>query len=196
MPSPSQILRLSARHNGCSSFIPFGQGSVIANTPTRITPQGGGRGICFGLSVAWLEAHLKNTSVNFTADAQNYLGSNVFSRAHLFWENQNSPMWLRLTGLKFIDNEEFDDMQEFTDFVNGSLRTRYCLVKVRKHAMAACGSLLGGITFFDPNAGIVHTSTSRNMARCLSEYFSDLQIKTMYQRVPQNRVILNVDRFK
>ncbi len=186
----------AARRNGCS-FIPFDQGRLIDKAPAYIPPPGGGDGICYGLAVAWLEASLKNTSFNFTANARNYMGSNVFARAHLFWCNQrNSQMWKDLTGLSYLDDKVVYDMRALTRFVGGALRKRYCLIKLPGHSMAAWGSIPSGVTFFDSNSGIVYSANKESIAQCLHEYFYAPTLQTLYNQLPQDKVTFLIERFK
>ncbi|MEJ1407574.1 MAG: YopT-type cysteine protease domain-containing protein [Candidatus Sedimenticola sp. (ex Thyasira tokunagai)] len=189
---PRQSMAAAAKSNGCS-YSSFNQMQVINEAPANIGQRGGG--ICYGLAVTWLESKLKGNSEGFLDNAKDIEGSSIFARSHLFWRNQDTAMWKQLTGLSYVENKKFDETKTFANWISGSFGMRYFLVHVRGHTMAACGSMFKGVEFFDPNAGIVSSRRSNNIAKCLSDYFATEKIKEAYEAHPQNRVILNVERF-
>lgn len=72
-------------------------------------------------------------------------------------------------------------MRSFVEWLMAATGKRYFLLHVPKHAMAAVGSKFGTCHFFDPNCGIVSSSSSKALAGCLTEFFSNDKIKTVYQ---------------
>jgi hypothetical protein len=205
---PINAMTAAAAASGCT-YTPFSQGRLLERIGDALAPiadDDGGNGICFGLAVAWLEQKIKGEQANFVAHTNAFQNSPIASRSHLFWRNQNDDMWKTLAGLSAAKDDEGSDktrnftMDEdaaaFTSWLAAARRTRYFMVGVPKHAMAAYGSKMGTVAFFDPNAGIVSSMSSSRLAACLSAYFAVDKIKNAYKRSPQNRVILDVKKFK
>jgi len=72
-------------------------------------------------------------------------------------------------------------MEAFCAWLSAAFGKRYFMVSVPNHAMAAVGSRTGVYSFFDPNCGIVSSSSARDLATCLYRYFSNATIKTAYK---------------
>lgn len=72
-------------------------------------------------------------------------------------------------------------MRSFVEWLMAATGKRYFLLHVPRHAMAAVGSKFGTCHFFDPNCGVVSSSSSKALAACLTEFFSDDKIKTVYR---------------
>lgn len=212
MKTVVQMMTEAAEQNNCS-YKAFSQ--MVPVTAAGLAPDDGGGGICYGLAVVWLEEKLKanmksgtlgnKTSATFLANANNH-GSQVFARSHLFFKNQLSGDWQEQTGLSPAKDEGgtakrkvFNaayDLGEFCDWLCAALGDRYFLIHVRGHTMAAVGSSLGRIQFFDPNGGIVSTRFKSRMVGCLTTYFANDRIKESYRTVGTNRLDLAVEKFR
>jgi hypothetical protein len=205
---PINAMTGAAAASRCT-YTPFSQVQLLDLIGAAMSPiaaDAGGSGICFGLAVAWLEQKIKGEQANFVAHTNAFQTSPIASRSHLFWRNQNDDMWKKLAGLSAAKDEEgsektrlFDMSEgaaEFTNWLAAARGTRYFMVGVPGHAMAAYGSRTGTVAFFDPNAGIVSSMSSSRLAACLSAYFAVEKIKNAYKRSPQNRVVLDAKKFK
>ena len=94
MATVVELMAQAAAANGCR-HAPYSQMAVIGTT--GLTGQGS-HGICFGLSVAWLESKKNGREGGFLADATNWSTSAAFSRSSLIYINQlNDKMWCKLT---------------------------------------------------------------------------------------------------
>ena len=69
------------------------------------------------------------------------------------------------------------------------------MLGVPGHMMAAVGNKFGNCYFFDPNCGVVSSSSSNNLARCLQEYFYDETVRKAYGNNQQSNW-LTVSTFK
>ncbi len=200
--SAADMMQEAASANKCDCES-FDQMKVITTT-TMGDQDAGSKGICYGLSVAWLE-HRRDgkESKSFLDDAKNWAISSAFARSHLIWINQNNTdAWQKLTQFKPATDKEGDqkeetfhlgienDMRKLAGWVAGALGTRYFLVQVPGHTMAACGAKTGVIEFFDPNGGVVGSKSSSSLGDCLFQYFMNQRVKETYG------VTLNVEKYK
>jgi hypothetical protein len=199
-----EILKAAATASGCG-YERFSQRAVLNGAGVPAGAEGA-NGICFGLAVVWLESKLKRQQ-DVLLDAYFPRSSGVFSRAHLLWAGQDSAMWKSMTGLTeatqsdgSAKSKDFDcgadELPAFCNWLASSRSERYFVVKTPTHAMAACGSRDGPLEFFEPNGGLVSSRTAGNLSACLASYFSDALIKDKYKQQPQNRVVLQVAKFK
>lgn len=72
-------------------------------------------------------------------------------------------------------------MRALCAWLGAAFGRRYSMASVQNHAMAAVGARPGKYSFFDPNCGIVSSSSARALATCLYRYFSNETIKTAYK---------------
>ena len=206
MPTGPEIMKAAADASGCSHQ-PYSQMVSLQGAGVG-ADMAGGRGICFGLAVTWLEAQMAGTGGDFANSAGDWQGSNVFARSHLMWTNQLSSMWTKLAGLKaatekdgsskfkFFDAGDESEIKRLADWLGGASGSRYFMLSItHKHAMAACGSQTGKLKFFDPNSGTMSSRFASKLAKGMLAYFSDPTIKNAYKN-NTNRVVLDVDKFK
>ncbi|NEX64814.1 YopT-type cysteine protease domain-containing protein [Noviherbaspirillum galbum] len=197
-----EVFQNAAFQNNCN-FSAYGQMDAI-NAHGVGRDEGGG-GICYGLSVVWLESKMKGTSSAFLHDANQVMSSPVFARSNLIWKNQrNKKMWQELTGLRpAMDKNgaekqrtfELEEMAAFTAWLSSSAGSRYFLVHVPGHTMGACGSKMGKVEFFDPNGGIASSMHASRLAACLTKYFQADEVKS-YKTPVRNKLILTVEKYK
>ena len=206
MTTGPQIMKAAADQAGCA-HIAFDQMATLRSTGVGATDEGG-KGICFGLSVTWLEAQKDGKAASFAANANNARGNNTFARSHLMWKNQMSDMWKSLAGLTpakdsdgfekratFRSTDE-DDLKKFTAWLGKAMGKRYFMVGVPGHAMAAFGSSCGTLKFYDPNCGVMSSRSAATLAKGLNAFFSDDTIKRSYKSKFGNFVELQVDKLK
>lgn len=199
------IMRAYATANGCTAEA-FSQVAVIGTT-TMKGNDWGINGICYGLAVAWLEAIKNGKEGGFLDDTRTWTTSNAFARSHLIWRNQRSTgTWQKLVGLTpAVDSDGAEKsktfpltdqgMLEFAHWLSGSGGTRYFLVHVAGHSMAAAGSALGKLKFFDPNGGVVSATWSSSMAAFLKAYFNNEKIYGAYFPC-KGQYRIEVEKFK
>ena len=206
MPTGPEIMKAAAVASGCSHQ-PYSQMDSLQRAGVDADMQGG-KGICFGLAVTWLESQMAGTGGDFARKAGDWQGSAVFARSHLMWINQNSEMWSKLAGLKAATDKDGDskfayfdagdeaDMKKLADWIGNANGSRYFMLSItHKHAMAACGSRTGELKFFDPNSGTMSTRFAGKLAKGMLAYFSDPKIKNAYKN-RTNRVELDVTKYK
>ena len=212
MPTVVELMTEAARASNCDHKA-FSQ--MLPVRASGLAADNGGGGICYGLSVVWLEEKFKKAmtshnlgkkaSAPFLADAADH-GSKVFARSHLFFTNQLSTDWHAQTGLTPAKDESGtpksrsfgvpDELGKFADWLCAAAGERYFLVHVRGHTMAAVGSRVGRLQFFDPNGGIVSTRFKSRLVTCLTTYFANQKIKEAYREVGTNRLRLTVEKFR
>lgn len=209
MASVVEIMAGAAQAAGCD-HIPFSQETDLVS---KMRSEGGldgagfgANGICHGLAVTWMEHVRKGgEDADFIRNAVNWKDSPIAARSHLIYRNQkNIAQWSKLTGFKTAMDEdgkekirEYDlteaEMKLFTAWTSAAIGTRYFVADVKKHSMAAVGSIAGKVRFFDPNGGIVSARSAAAVGRCLYSFFSDEKIKKHYSGAG---AFLSVQKFK
>ena len=81
-----------------------------------------------------------------------------------------------------------EDMKKFTTWLAAAWGTRYFLVHVKGHAMAACGSRRGELAFFDPNGGVVISNAGDNLAKCIRQYLKQMEQNRLYCGLNPSRI--------
>jgi hypothetical protein len=196
-----QIMGRYARANNCNHS-PYNQ----------MTDLGIDRGICYGLAVCWLKSVCDGERENFFRDVR-VNNSDMHRRAHGYWETQRETNWQQETGFyqaqgktvskKFHakDEEGFeeDNMVALANWFSAARGTRYFLLHVggqtTGHTMAATGSRLGKLRFFDPNGGVADTVFANRLGSFMNAYFNDDRIKEHYKS-PAGYVQVNAEKFK
>lgn len=187
---PTEIMADIAAQNGCTSE-PYSQIAVLKNV--LIPGMKGGDGICHGLSVAWLEAIKNGRDGGFLHEAsQNWSTGQAFARSYHIWNMQfQEEQWQKLVGLTpALDQDNLEKEKEFqidqqsmllfAHWLRAGIGTRYFLISVKGHAMAAAGSSTGKLKFFDPNAGVVTTKSASNLANFLSAFLNNELMRSHY----------------
>jgi hypothetical protein len=73
---------------------------------------------------------------------------------------------------KSFNVSEKDEVKALATWLGKTITKRYFIVHTQKHAMAATGSRIGDLKFFDPNGGVVRARTADRMSDFLFDYFS------------------------
>jgi hypothetical protein len=199
----------AAQSTGCT-HVKFEQITLIESIAAYTDDNDQGKhGICYGLSVCWLERMKERKDASFFTDLANLDFNNkaspgvaLLNRARQVYIMQkdvfkevavkSQPLkWQKLVGLEAAEEDGesktgyyyMDDMEKLTTWFGKSMGTRYFMVHVPKHSMAASGSKLGAVEFFDPNAGVLQATRSSTLAKGLTAYFSTPAIKKAYSDI-------------
>ncbi len=181
------------------------QRRIVNPNPEYIPRLGNGRwgenGICYGLAVAWLDAVVAGEQDGFLDNVQGP-ESSLINRAHLLYQLQaetaETDGWLRLTRLvpaKDGNDEHktkkvaFDQLHALANWLKSAARTRYFLLNVQNHAMAAVGSATNS-WFFDPNGGVVQTRFASKLGAFFAHYFGNEKIRNAYKNNGHDHFIL------
>ncbi|RNF29280.1 hypothetical protein NM04_18735 [Massilia aurea] len=105
-----------------------------------------------------------------TAHRDQFFGRAALTQGYLVDAGKSRSFGLSLAGMK-----------AFCAWISAAFDKRFFMVSVPGHAMAAIGSRAGKNSFFDPNCGVVSSSSSSALAACLYDYFSNATIKTRYR---------------
>lgn len=197
MGSSAEILENAARQSGCQ-YVEFSQKdmiSILMMEDVLQRGQAGYDGMCFGLSVAWGAARLKGIPSDIYLERiLNWnTASSLLGHAHLLQVNQLQPYdtWNRMAGLKLAKKDglsksdsfryDLEGMKKLAAWLGHSTQRRFIRLDAPRHTMGACGSRMGVLEFFDPNAGVISSRFASKLAHCLFDYFNDPHIKTAYK---------------
>lgn len=199
------------------THVPFNQMQLISSVETMTGGDlaEGHRGICYGLSVAWLEAmHQNSNSSAFVDEVSDVNKSGLFYRSYMAYRHQDTYKHLNsgtMTGKNFSAKDKFFDigaieqnnilkatgnsrsfggshgeLKNLTQFLCSNGSKRYFMLHIPGHAMAGVGSKRGHCSFFDPNFGIVYSMFADRVARCFFDFVSNAKVKAVYSPAPAN----------
>ena len=205
------ILENCATGAGCT-FYKFSQVALIHDLDAGADDPGRD-GICYGLAVTWLERHAKGKGDSFFNEVKAWQASSLLDRSRLIYANQkNHNIWQSMTGLQaatakdgttkkheYVIGGGADESTALANWFAAAMGTRYFLLHVKKHSMAAMGSKTGKLHFFDPNSGVATSSNSSQMAAFLLAYFTDEKVNGAYKGMSNlrpNAMLIEAEKFK
>lgn len=188
-----------AKEAGCEYAYPFSQVKLLESNPQVKSAVDDPSGICWGLSFVWMEYKVSKSYERFLADLGDVAHSAAMLKAAgLYRIVQAKPDRIAQAaatcGLTPCTNDEGNvktkdgmvaadmegEMRGLADWLGAAMGNRYFLVETGKHAMAASGSKLGQLEFFDPNFGMVTCRSANTMATFFHKYFNKDRIKQAY----------------
>lgn len=203
MATALECLRRHAGAHGCRHFA-YQQSQPLARVGVTDAAEGA-NGICSGLSLAWLESNFsKMKTKQFINSALNINLGSMFWRAHDLWktstglENENfaqpdlEPALKRSGETKkmAVDVNSGEELSGLVRWLSRTVHSRGFLLSTNgantTHVMAAFGSMTGPFQFFDPNAGVVLSSTALSFYGCLKDYLGDDDIQAAYWPKPRS----------
>jgi YopT-type cysteine protease-like protein len=191
-----------AREVGCTHAVDFNQGKLMAQFPDAQLAVDDPGGICYGLAWVWMEYKARASHERFFHDLNAGLGKSgkptllkalalfkvVQAQANRTEKAAEQCRLLRANDAnkqaKSKDLVVFleDDMRTLANWLGAAMGERYFYIETSRHSMAASGSKLGNLQFFDPNFGVVETYSSATMAKFLTNFFKQDRIKNNYWR--------------
>lgn len=168
-------------------------------------------GLCYGMSVLWLESQHRGTSAQFPNTAQQWQTGSKLQRANDISHHQVQPAQVESAiGLHPALTPDGDQKQNFfrigrwenesdahafAEWMAAAAHRRYFMVSVPHHEMSAAGSRFGTLEFFDSNGGVVSTRWVHVMGTFLQMYFNSPEVREAY-RGAEAVVTLDVRKYK
>lgn len=186
------FMKTAATTAGCEVVAEYDQMEHIKDLGSTI-PDDGGKGICYGLSVLYLDV------CSDTATRQNFFKVLLSTPAEavkayqIYKVQKNLPKWEETVGLVAATEKDgtrkikninlkpgtrVEESKVFADWQAAATGKRMFMVSSSKHAMAAYGGT--NQHFFDPNSGEVKCTDKAKMADFYAAYFAEPKIVATY----------------
>jgi hypothetical protein len=206
-------METSAAAAKISQTVKFSQVALLHSAPAISAAVDNPSGICYGLAWVWMEYKAKNNYSRFFNDVNAWQDKATTLKAAGIYrvvqaQGDNTAKSAAACGLAVAMDGEGDsksktlavndpsDMKKLTDWMGAAMGDRYFLIQTGAHAMAASGSKVGNLEFFDPNFGVVSCFSSSSMAGFFNRFFNAPRIKDGYWRAGQGGRNLSVTKIK
>lgn len=190
-----------------------GQVALLRRVQTLREMAGGEGGICYGLAWVWMQCkangststlwddlaaaqHKPNTvkAARLYKDVQGFGGTGDNEAAAqcgftLIPKNADAGIGNKI---QYVNIAYPADLKTLAEWLGKAMGDRFFLLSTDLHVMAASGSKLGKLEFYDPNFGVVSCWKSSGMLAFFKAFFADPVIRGYWTDAPRRMKVTKV----